>query len=182
MDTRLYRMETVRGIGVSLNSVSEEKIIQLVETIRQSNRVFFTGAGRSFLMIKAIAMAMMQIGITTYVTGGVTTPAIGAGDLLIAASCSGETKSVSLFLEQAKKEGVKVALITANSGSTMAKMADIVVEMQASSEPGSVQETWITDNRFEQAIVPLGDCLVEYLARGKGASDHTISENHANME
>lgn len=182
MDTRVYRRETVRGIGVSLDSVSDDSIHCVIEAVQQAPRVFFTGAGRSFLMVKAMAMAMMQIGVTVYITGEVTTPAISAGDLLIAASCSGETKSVSLFLEQAKKERVKIVLITANRESTMAKMADIVVEMAARPEPGSIQETWITDNRFEQAIVPLGDCFVEYLARGKGASGNTISEHHANME
>lgn len=182
MDTRFYRKETVRGIGVSLESVSDKSIDAVVNAIQAAPRVFFTGAGRSFLMIKAMAMALMQINIPTFVTGDVTTPAIETGDLLIAASGSGETKSVSLFLEQAKKAGAKIVLLTANEASTMGKFADIVVKMSAMSEPGSVQETWITDNRFEQALVPLGDCFVEYLARSKGASGNIISEHHANME
>ena len=182
MDTVLYRKETARGISVSLDSVSAESIDQVVEAVEKAPRVFFTGAGRSFLMIQAMAMAMMQIGVTAYVTGGVTTPAIEEGDLLIGASCSGETKSVALFMEQAKKQGAKVTLITARPDSTMGKIADIVIQMEARPEKGSVQETWITDNRFEQSIVPLGDCLVEYLARQKGASGNTISEHHANMD
>ena len=169
MDTVLYRKETARGISVSLDSVSAESIDQVVEAVEKAPRVFFTGAGRSFLM-------------TAYVTGGVTTPAIEEGDLLIGASCSGETKSVALFMEQAKKQGAKVTLITARPDSTMGKIADIVIQMEARPEKGSVQETWITDNRFEQSIVPLGDCFVEYLARQKGASGNTISEHHANME
>ncbi|BFL46443.1 SIS domain-containing protein [Lactonifactor longoviformis] len=182
MDTKLYRKETARGIQVALDSVSEECIEQIIREIENAPRVFFTGAGRSFLMVQAVAMAFMQIGITSYVTGGVTTPAIEPGDLLIAASCSGETQSVALFVEQARKCGVKVALLTANEESRMGKMADIVIKMAADSEPGSVQENWVTDNRFEHAIVPLGDCLMEYLARDRGASGSTISENHANIE
>ena len=182
MNTEIYRKETTRGIGVALDSVSGGSIDAVVKAVQQSPRVFFTGAGRSFLMMQAGAMAFMQIGITSYVTGGVTTPAIGEGDLLIAASCSGETKSVSLFLEQAKKIGAKIVLLTACPNSTMGKLADIVVRMEARSEPDSVQKTWLTDNRFEHAIVPLGDCLMEYLAREKGASDNIISEHHANME
>ncbi len=133
-------------------------------------------------MMQGIAMAFMQIGLTTYVTGGVTTPAIEKGDLLIAASCSGETKSVALFLEQAKKIGARIVLITACPESTMGRLADIVVKMNAKSEPGSVQESWLTDNRFEHALVPLGDCLMEYLARDRGAANSIISEHHANME
>lgn len=107
MDTVLYRKETARGISVSLDSVSAESIDQVVEAVEKAPRVFFTGAGRSFLMIQAMAMAMMQIGVTAYVTGGVTTPAIEEGDLLIGASCSGETKSVALFNGAGQKTGSK---------------------------------------------------------------------------
>lgn len=182
MNTEIYRKETTRGIGAALDSVSSEVIDEVVKAVQNADKVFFTGAGRSFLMTKGIAMAFMQIGIHSYVTGDVTTPAIEKGDLLIAASCSGETKSVALFMEQAKEIGAKIVLITACPNSTMGRLADIVVRMEARSEPGSVQETWLTDNRFEHAIVPLGDCLMECLARANGAAGNIISEHHANME
>lgn len=182
MNTVTYRKETTRGIGVALDSVKSDVIEDVVKAVQESRRVFFTGAGRSFLMIQAMAMAFMQIGIESHVTGGVTTPAIQKGDLLLAASCSGETKSVALFLEQAKQLGVKIVLITACPDSTMGKMADIVVQMAARPEKGSEQEKWLTDNRFEHAIVPLGDCFMEYLAREKGAAEDIIKEHHANIE
>ncbi len=182
MDTRVYRRETARGIAAALDSISDESIAQVVKAVEESPRVFFTGAGRSFLMVEAMAMAFMQIGVTAYVTGGVTTPAIESGDLLIAVSCSGETKSVALFVEQAKAQGVKIVFITAKENSTIGKMADIIVKVAARPEPGSINETWVTDNRFEHAIVPLGDCFMECLARDKGASGKTISENHANIQ
>lgn len=182
MNTKEYRSESARGINAALQSVDENKIEETVKAVEDAKRVFFTGAGRSFLMTKAIAMAMMQIGITVYATGEVCTPSISEGDLLVAASCSGETQSVLLFVEQAKKRGAKIALITGNADSSMGKLADIILEMDPMSEEGSVQKTWVVDNRFEQAIVPLGDCFVEYLARRKGASHETIGSNHANME
>ncbi len=134
MDTVLYRKETARGISVSLDSVSAESIDQVVKLWRKLREYSFTGAGRSFLMIQAMAMAMMQIGVTAYVTGGVTTPAIEEGDLLIGASCSGETKSVALFHGAGQKQGAKVTLITARPDSTMGKIADIVIQMEARPE------------------------------------------------
>lgn len=180
--TVLYRKETVRGIDAALQTVPEKTIMQLLEAIKTAPCTFFTGAGRSFLMLKATAMAMMQINYPVHVTGEVTTPSVKAGDLLIVASCSGETKSVCLFVEQAKAVGAKIALITGNPDSTLGKLADIVVVMSCMPEPGSVQESWVVDNRFEQAIVPFGDCLVEFLARAQGSTKSTISSNHANME
>lgn len=183
MDTTItYRKETVRGIDVALQTVPEEIIEKLLSAIQNAPSIFFTGAGRSFLMLKAMAMAMMQINYPVHVTGEVTTPSVKKDDLLIVASCSGETKSVCLFVEQAKAVGAKIALITGNPDSTLAKLSDIVAVMSYKPEPGSAQETWVVDNRFEQAIVPFGDCIVEFLARNLGATQNTISSNHANME
>lgn len=182
VNTELYRKEAARGIGAALASVDSKSLEDAALAAKTAPRVFFTGAGRSFLMMQAVAMAFMQIGLTSYVTGGVTTPSIKKGDLLIAASCSGETKSVALFMEQAKEMGAKLALITSNPDSTMAKMSDIVVCMDGNSEPGSVQESWLADARFEHAIVPLGDCMMEFIARSNEAADDIIKQNHANME
>lgn len=182
MNTNEYRKETAVGIGEALESVEDKQLDKLIDAIKTAPRLFFSGAGRSFLMIKAMAMAMMQIGYQVYVTGEVATPSIQSGDLLVVASCSGTTKSVLLFVEQAKHIGAKVALITGNANSQIGDLSDIVIEMEYRSKPGSIQETWIVDNRFEQSIVPLGDCIVEALAREKGASTNTIQKNHANME
>lgn len=182
MDTLVYRQESARGIGAALASVDGAQIDAVINAIRDAPRTFFTGAGRSLLMLKATAMAMMQIGLPVFVTGEIVTPSIKNGDLLIAASCSGETKSVQLFLEQAKAVGATIIIITGNPDSAMGRLADIVLTMDFRSEPGSIQTSWVVDNRFEQAIVPLGDCFVEFLARGRGASDKTIFGNHANME
>lgn len=183
IDTVTYRKETARGMGACLDSIAEESIVAAVKAVQEAPRIFFTGAGRSFLMIKGIAMCFMQVGVKNcYVTGDVTTPSIGAGDLLIAASCSGETKSVALFLEQAKAQGAKILLLTANKASAMGKMADYVIEMASDTEAGAEQEKWLCDNRFEHSIVPLGDCMMEYIARDKGAADNIIQQNHANIE
>lgn len=182
MNTIEYRQATARGIEAALQSVDSEKIAAFVKEMENANRIFFSGAGRSLLMVKAFAMAMMQIGFTVYVTGEVCTPSIQEGDLLVVASCSGETKSVQLFVEEAKQMGAKIVLLTGRAESTIAKASDLVLTMNYKSEPGSVQESWIVDNRFEQSIVPLGDCIVEYLGRSKCISGKTISENHANLE
>ena len=122
----------------------------------------------------------MQIGYTVHATGEVTTPNVGPGDLLIVASSSGETPSVMLFVEQALSVGARVAVITGNPASSMAKAADLVVVMGDGSDPHA--RGWETGSFFELALGPLGDCVVEQLASSIGATHSTIAANHANME
>ncbi|MDG9688474.1 SIS domain-containing protein, partial [Streptomyces sp. DH18] len=74
--------------------ITEEQIDQFIETIDEHKRIFVYGTGRSGLMLKALAMRLMQIGYQSYVVGETTTPSIEKGDLLIVSSASGETQSV----------------------------------------------------------------------------------------
>lgn len=182
MATHDYRAEAVAGIDAALHSVSAESITLLAKEIGSAKRIFFTGAGRSFLMVKATAMALMQIGYQVHATGDVSTPSIARGDLLLVASSSGETRSVLLFVQQARSAGARIAVITADPASSMARAADLVVHMTDGTAPGGPQPAWNTGSFFELALGPLGDCVVETLAASVGASHDTVGQNHANLE
>ncbi|MFN8450573.1 MAG: hypothetical protein U0521_18795 [Anaerolineae bacterium] len=44
------------------------------------------------MMIKALAMRLMHLGFDTHVVGDVTTPPLGAGDLLIVSAGPGNSR------------------------------------------------------------------------------------------
>lgn len=177
---RDYRGEVLTGIGRSLASVPEDSLVGVIEAIGQAKRVFVTGAGRSFLFVKSLAMALMQIGRPVYATGEVATPAIGPGDLLIVASSSGSTKSVLLFVEQARHQGASIAAITSNPKSPIGGLADVLVVMGDGTAGGGAD--WQTGSFFELALGPLGDVIVEELAARQGATSNTVAAHHANLE
>jgi 6-phospho-3-hexuloisomerase len=178
---RDYRAEAVDGIGRMLAAVPQSSFDDLVEAISQARRLFVTGAGRSFLFVKSLAMGLMQIGYPAYATGEVATPAIGPDDLLIVASASGSTKSVLLFVEQARAQGARIAAITSNPASPIAKAADVLVVMGGA--PGQEGTPgWQTGSFFELALGPLGDAAVEQLAVRRGATSGTVAARHANLE
>ena len=174
------RSEAIAGISQSLNSVSEASLSAAVEAIDTAPRIFVTGAGRSFLFLKSLAMALMQIGGAVYATGEVSTPAVSPGDLLVVGSSSGSTQSVLLFVEQAKAQGAKVLAITSNPQSPIGQVADVVIEMGDGRE--ALETPWETGSFFELALGPLGDVLVEEVARRRGATSDTVSQHHANLE
>lgn len=82
-----------------------EEIAVIVPILKNANRIFFLGMGRSGFMMNAVAMRFMHLGFKAYVVGETTTPAITEGDVLIAGSGSGTTGTVIKAVETAKKVG-----------------------------------------------------------------------------
>ena len=85
-------METIiKELDQSSKTIKPEQITDLIQKIKNHKRIFVYGTGRSGLMLKALAMRLMQMGLDAYVVGETTTPSVQEGDLLIVASASGET-------------------------------------------------------------------------------------------
>ena len=72
----------------------EEDIANFIEIITTADNIFVTGAGRSGLAAKAFAMRLMHLGLSSYVVGETISPAINAGDCILAISGSGERKQL----------------------------------------------------------------------------------------
>jgi len=83
--------EHIKKVGRDINKDSVNK---LIEDILNANAIFLMGAGRSGLVARAFAMRLMHLGLKVYVVGETTTPAVKRGDLVIAISGSGETRSI----------------------------------------------------------------------------------------
>ena len=105
-------MDIVAELKNASVQMPEEKIDQFIEAVDTHERIFVYGTGRSGLMLKALAMRLMQMGYQSYVVGETTTPSVGKGDLLIVASASGETQSVCSAADDGAKQGTDVLVIT----------------------------------------------------------------------
>jgi 6-phospho-3-hexuloisomerase len=71
------------------------------------------------MMIRGLAKRLMHLGFNAYVIGETITPAIEPGDLLIIDSGSGESGTLIVMANKAKKAGAKLALITIYPDSTI---------------------------------------------------------------
>lgn len=91
-------------ISILSEKLSNDQLEKMKELIFSSKRVFIGGAGRSFLIAKAFAVRLMQLGFVVHIAGEVTTPAIRKDDLFIVPSGSGETSGVVQNARIAKKK------------------------------------------------------------------------------
>lgn len=143
--------KAMKDITEHINEVADklklEEVRGLVDAMIGANKIFIYGAGRSGLVGKAFAMRLMHLDFNVYVVGETITPAFEEGDLLIAISGSGETKTIVDAAEIAKQQGGKVVAITSYRDSTLGKLADVVVEI-----PGRTKTDVPTDYIARQML------------------------------
>ena len=124
----------LNAIEISKNlSGKDAKIME--DLLLNTGKIYTMGVGHSGLIGKVFAMKLMHLGLASYVVGDVTTPGLREGDVVVAISQSGETTSVVALSKKAKKLGGKVIAITACPQSSLGRMADHIVKIEAKA-PG----------------------------------------------
>ena len=104
--------------------IDEAEIDRIVNRIRESSKIFLIGVGREGLSTRALAMRLMHLGKESHWIWDDTTPSIGTGDLLIATSGSGEIGHIHYVVEQAKKAGAKIVVVTGTPDRKTPALAD----------------------------------------------------------
>lgn len=156
----------------------------IIPLIQQAGRVFVVGAGRTGLALKAAAMRLMHLGLTVFVVGETTTPAITAGDLLIAGSGSGTTSSIVKAAEKAVAAGARVVAISTTATSPLAAVATLVVVLPAArkQDHGGEISRQYAGSLFEQSVLLLLDAVFQTLWGLDGTPAEEIWQRHANLE
>lgn len=167
-------IEEIQSQEILLGESSSSEVISL---IKNAKHIFLAGAGRSGLMISAFANRLMHLGFDTNVIGEISTPHSQSGDLLIIGSGSGETVRLVNQAKIAKNNGVKLVLVTQSAQSTLANMADYVVDL--SNNISSMQPM---GSLFEQTSLIYYDSLVLDLMANLGETSQTMKVRHADIE
>ena len=170
----------------ALRSVDPQSVTALVQAILQSRRIFIAGKGRSGLQMRAFAMRLMHMGLTVHVVDEVTTPALGASDLLLVGSSSGQTASVVEYAKRAQSLGSRVVLITSAASSPVAERASIIVRIEAppatGSDPALRHTIQPMGSLFEQTLGVLLDIVVLQLMAAQNLTSDQMHRRHANLE
>ena len=166
-----------REITETLARVHPSAFESLVDVFRdKGRRWFFSGQGRSGLVARMAAMRFMHIGHSAHFVGEATAPAIRAGGGFCVISGSGKT-SVSLhFARIAKAEGARIALITREPDSELARLADCVFHtpIETTRQFGG--------SLFEQTSLILLDAIILELARAIPDAHRTMLSRHTNLQ
>ncbi|HJK32116.1 MAG TPA: 6-phospho-3-hexuloisomerase [Methanocorpusculum sp.] len=176
--------------------IATGEIDAFLNAILDAKRIYVMGAGRSGLVAKSFAMRLMHMGLTSYVVGETITPAIGEGDLIVAFSGSGNTKTIGDIAETAKSLGVKVALISSNPDSRIGKIADYIIKIETQRDPVTCDaheyeiRQMLGEHRsfaplgtiFETTSLIFGDAVISTLMDMTKTEESDLKRRHTNIE
>jgi len=175
----------IEELTSTVEAIDATETKELADAVLQANRIFLAGAGRSGLMGKAFVMRLMHMGLDAYVVGETVTANFRDGDLLIVGSGSGETKTLIPIVEKAQQLGGMVAVVTINPTSTLARLADLVVQLSGvpKEQTASADETvQPMGSLFEQTMLLFYDALILQIMEDKQLDSQTMYGKHANLE
>jgi Predicted sugar phosphate isomerase involved in capsule formation len=171
------------------------------------NCIFVAGAGRSGFIGRAFAMRLMQLGLKVHMIGETVTPAVQEGDLLIAISGSGSTKSIVNIAEKCQDVGAFIVSLTSEENSALGELSSVNVVLPSKSnidnnedqsaeiktdgdlfDDDSVDTScrrsvlMLMGTAFEILTLIFTDAVVLSLTYVVGASEDDMKARHANTE
>jgi arabinose-5-phosphate isomerase len=175
MADRVLRLEA-ESIAL-LRERLDDRFVRAVELMHGCRgRVIVTGMGKSGLIGRKIAATLASTGTPAYflhpaegVHGDIGM--VARDDLVLGLSNSGETDEVLAVLPAIKRLGVPLILLTGSPGSTLARQAEVVLDVGVLEEacPMNLAPTSSTT-----AALAMGDALAMALLdlRGLGPEDY----------
>lgn len=137
-------LDEIRGV---LEAGAAAEVDRLCDEVLKARRLACYGVGREGLMMRALCMRLMHLGLDAHMVGDMTTPPVGAGDLLIVSAGPGSFSTVKALLGVAHSAGARTAVVTAQPKGDVPSAADTVIHLRA--------QTMADDNRG-QSVLPMG--------------------------
>lgn len=174
----------LRELSESGAAVDDESLARLVEAVLAAGHIFLAGAGRSGVASAGFANRLLHLGMSVSLVGEITAPHSRAGDLLIIGSGSGATSSLVSLAHKARAAGVRIALLTTDPSSEIARLADVVVALPGASksDAGTRASIQPMGSAFEQLAFLTYDAIVLELMSRLGETSETMYGRHADLE
>jgi 6-phospho-3-hexuloisomerase len=155
------------------------------QAIARAKIIALHGLGREGLQMKGLTMRLFHLGLDAHVVGEMTTPPIGAGDLLICSAGPGDFATIAALMKIARDAGASTAIVTAQSGSNLAKSADHVLHIPAQTmadDQASKTSRLPMGSLFELSQMLVFELLVLRLRDIKAETAASMRKRHTNLE
>ncbi|EWY39063.1 iron-sulfur cluster assembly protein HesB [Skermanella stibiiresistens SB22] len=173
-------------IARTFETIDGSQVDALVEALAAARRIVLHGVGREGLMMRALTMRLFHMGLEAHPVGDMTTPAIGAGDLLVVSAGPGGFSTIMALIGVAREAGAKVAVITAQPAGGAARTADLVMFLPAqtmANDSGAAASAVLSmGSAFEGAQYVFFEVLVLLLRQRLGISAEDMRARHTNLE
>ncbi len=187
----MFCRQILKKIKAITDRINEEDFRKFINEIKKAPRIYIIGYGRSGLVARAFAMRLVHLRKKVFVIGETVTPAMRAGDVLLAVSGSGETPMVVEVARAAKRLKGRIIAVTKRKKSPLSDLSDLCViiptpETLKSADHYEVRElagfpSPPLGSLFEISALIFFEACVVALMIELGIKEEEMREIHANL-
>lgn len=171
--------------------ISHEEFNAFIDFVLASPRLYIIGAGRSGLVGRAFGMRLVHLKKKVFIVGETITPAMRKDDGLIGVSGSGRTTWVVETAKTARQIGGRIAGITWDRDSDLARISDLIVQIPSEAIPREIKG-YTERELMGIPLPPMGSlfeistliffeaCVLELMTR-LGIQEEEMKRIHANL-
>lgn len=150
------------------------------EVIQAGRKIIVTGIGKSGQIGAKIAATLSSTGAPSVVLDAVNAShgdlgMIATGDLVLVLSYSGETEEVARLIPSLKRLGTRIVALTGNSQSTLAREAEIHIDVHVPREACPLN---LAPTSSSTAMLAVGDALAMVLLEARGFNKEDFATFH----
>ena len=169
-----------RAVDALRDRLGDEFIAACELCLETSGRIVVSGMGKSGHVGNKIAATLSSTGTPAFFMHPAEAShgdlgMITSQDLLLAISYSGETMEIVTILPVVKRMGAKLLSITGNPKSTMAKAADVHLDISVNEEACPLN---LAPTASTTATLAMGDALAVALLNSRGFTAEDFARSH----
>ncbi|QYN52139.1 KpsF/GutQ family sugar-phosphate isomerase [Lactobacillus panisapium] len=170
----------LKQVEASIRHNNEDYLELVKQIIALNGRLIFTGVGKSGHIGRKLAATFASMGTPAFFVHateamhgdlGMITP----NDLVIAISNSGETKETTTVIAPIHRIGAKVAALTGNKNSLLARECDYLILVHVAREADQYN---LAPTNSSTAALAVGDAIALTVAKAKGFSEKDFGMLH----
>ena len=173
-------IEGLRRVRESLGESFTRTISLMQDALAHGGKVVVSGVGKNLHVAEKMSAIFASTGVNSIVLNPVQAMhgdlgMTGSADVLLALSFSGESEEVVRLIPAVRRHGLKVVAIVGNPASTLAKLADVVLEIPCGKEacPFGMAPTNSTT-----ATMAMGDALAMVMIDVQSFDRERYALNH----
>ena len=173
-------IEGLRRVRDSVGDSFAATIRLMLEVLQKGGKVVVSGVGKNLHVAEKMSAIFASTGVNSVVLNPVQAMhgdlgMTAVGDVLLALSFSGESEEVVRLIPAVRRHGLKVVALTGNRESTLAGLADVVLEIPCGAEacPFGMAPTNSTT-----ATMAMGDALAMVMIDMQAFGRESYALNH----
>ena len=170
----------LRAVHRRLDEHFARAVEAMRDVIQTGHKIIVTGVGKSGTIGEKISSTLSSTGASSVVLDAVNAShgdlgMVASGDLVLILSYSGETEEVARLIPSLKRIGTRIVALTGNAKSTLAREAEIHLDVQVPREACPLN---LAPTSSSTAMLAVGDALAMVLLEARGFKKEDFATFH----